>query len=130
MAGAFAVSGLQNVEAIVLDREFEVLHVLEVLLKDAAYLHQLVVRCGHFFRQISDRMRRAHARNNIFALRVDEVFAVENLFSGGRVARESNSRRAGVAHVSKHHRLNVNRRSPFVRDAVLPPINDGAIVHP
>ena len=41
MTGAFAVSGLQDVEAIFLDREFEVLHVLEVLFKGAANVHQL-----------------------------------------------------------------------------------------
>src|SRR5262249_21573670 len=84
MTSAFAVSGLQNVEAIVLDRKFKVLHVLEVTLKKAANLHQLAVRCGHFFRQIGDWMRRAHASDHVFALRVDEVFAVENLFAGSR----------------------------------------------
>jgi hypothetical protein len=130
MAGAFAVSGLQNVEAIILDREFEVLHVLEVPFKDAANVHKSLVRGGHFFRQIGDRMRRAHASDHVFTLRVDEVFAVENFFAGGRVARECHSRRAGVAHISEHHRLNVHCCSPLVRDAVLPSINDGAVVHP
>jgi hypothetical protein len=130
MTGAFAVSSLQNVEAIILDREFEVLHVLEVPFKSRPNFHQLAVRCWHLFRQFDDRMRGAHASNNVFALRVDEVFAVENLFPSSWVARECHSRRAGVAHISEHHRLNVHRRSPLVRDAVLPAINNGPIIHP
>ena len=75
-------------------------------------------------------MWRAHARNHVFALRVNEVFAVENLFAAGRIPRKRHPRRASVAHVSKHHRLNIDRSSPIVGDTVLSPINDRAIVHP
>ena len=130
MAGALPVASLQNVQPVFLHSELEVLHVVEVPFKDAAHFHQFAVRGGHFFRQIGDGMRRAHASDHVFALCVDEVFAVENLFASGRVARECHSRRTGVAHISEHHRLNVHRRSPLVRDAVFPPVNAGAIIHP
>src|SRR5215217_6224755 len=88
------------------------------------------MRSGHFFHQIGDWMRRADTSNDVFALCIDEVFAVENLLARGWVARECNSRCAGFTHVSEHHRLHIYRCSPLARNAVLPPINDRAIVHP
>ena len=130
MAGALAVSGLQNVEATFLYREFEVLHVFEVMFKDRADFHQLFVRCGHFFCQIANRMRRPHTGDDIFALRVNQIFTIEHLLAGSRIARERDSRRAGFAHISEHHRLDVDRRAPVVRNPVFPSINDGAIIHP
>ena len=95
-----------------------------------AHLHERFVRSRHFLRQIGDRMRRAHARDDIFALRVDQVFAVKDFFAGGRIARERDTGRARFAHIAKHHRLNVDRRAPIARDAVFPPINNRAIIHP
>ena len=71
MAGALPISRLQNVEAIFLHGKLEVLHVLEMVFKEAAHFHQLSVCCGHFLCQITDWMRRAHTGNDIFALGVD-----------------------------------------------------------
>ena len=71
MAGALAIARLQNVKAVVLHREFEVLHVLKVLFQGCADFHQVSVRRGHLLREIGNRMRRAHACDHIFALRVD-----------------------------------------------------------
>src|ERR1044072_8186868 len=75
-------------------------------------------------------MGRANASNHVLALSVDKVLAVEKFFASGGVACERDAGCTSVAHVSEHHRLNIDRRSPLVRDAVLPPINDGAVVHP
>ena len=88
------------------------------------------MRCRHFLGELGDRMRRANARDDIFALGVDQIFAVKDFFAAGWVAGEGNSRRAGFAHVAEDHRLDVNRRAPIVRDPILPPINNGAIIHP
>ena len=76
--GAFAVSRLQHVEPIVLDRELKVLHVLEMLLEERADFHQRLVRRWHFFGELRDRVRRAHAGDDVFALGVDQILAVEN----------------------------------------------------
>ncbi len=75
-------------------------------------------------------MRRAHTGNDVFALRVNKVFAVEDFFPGRWIARKCNSGRTRLSHVAEHHCLNVHRRSPFVRDPVFSPIHDRAIVHP
>ena len=41
----------------------------------------------HFLREIGNRMRRAHASNHVFALGVDQIFAVETFspLAGSRV---------------------------------------------
>ena len=129
-AGAFAVARLQNVKAVVFDRELEVLHVLEMFFEKRAHFHQRLVRGRHFLGELGDRVRRAHARDHVFALRVDQIFAVENFFAAGRIARERDAGRARVAHVAEDHRLHIDRRAPVVRNAVFPAINNRAVVLP
>ena len=119
MAGAFAVARLQNVEAVVFDRELEVLHVLEVLLEDARGLSS--APCAPPAFPSPDCAIGCGVRTpatDVFALGVDQIFAVENFLAGRRIARESNAGRARLAHVAEDHRLNVHRRAPIVRNAV------------
>ena len=130
VTGALSVAGLQNVKAVVLDREFEVLHVLEMVLEDFAHSHERLVRGWHFPGQIGNRLRRAHAGDHVFALRVDQVFAVENFFAAGRVTRERDPSRAGFAHVAEDHCLDVDRRPPIARNPILSAIDDRPVVHP
>src|SRR5437016_1108465 len=73
MASAFPVASLQNVEAIFLYSELKVLHVLEMTFKKRAHLHQLFMSDRHFLSQIGNRVRRAHAGDNVFALSVDQI---------------------------------------------------------
>ena len=130
MAGALAVSGLQNVEATFLHRKFEVLHVLEVMFKNRADFHQLFVRCRHFFRQIANRMRRPHTGDDIFALRVNQIFTIEHLLAGCGVACETDARAGVVAHVSEHHRLHVRRGTDVVRNPLHSSVICGFVVPP
>ena len=130
MAGAFAISRLQNVKTLLFHRKLEVLHVLEMALQKGADPHQFLVRRRHFSYQIVDRVRRAHSRHNVFALSVDQILAVEYLFAGRRVARKGNTRRARFSHVAEHHCLDVHRCAPIVRNAIFPAINDRSIIHP
>ena len=75
-------------------------------------------------------MRCAHARDYIFALCVDEIFAVKNFLAAGRIARECHAGCACLAHVAENHHLNVHGRAPIVGNAVLAAINNCAVVHP
>ena len=68
--GALAVAGLQHVELLVLDRELEVLHVAEMALELGAHILEFVVEPRHVVGQLGDRLRRPHARHDIFALGV------------------------------------------------------------
>ena len=128
--GAFAVAGLQDVEAVVFDGELEVLHVLEMLLEERRDFHERLVRSRHFLGELRDRMRRAHARHDVFALGVDQIFAVEDFLAGRRITSKGNAGRARVAHVAEDHRLHIDRRAPVVGNAVFAAVDDGAVVVP
>ncbi len=97
MAGALAVARLQHVQLALLDRELDVLDVLEVPLEDRADLQELGVGLGHLVLQLEDGLGGAHAGDDVLALRVDEELAVELVRAVGRVARE---RDAGAGRVS------------------------------
>src|SRR5205814_7143975 len=56
--------------------------------------------------------------------------AVELLRAVRRIARERDARPGLVARVAVDHRLHVDRGAPLGGDVVLPPIDDGAVVHP
>ena len=77
-AGALAVAGLEDVEAVVLDGELQVLHVAEMVFQRVADLEQLLVADGHFLAQLRDGLRRADAGHHVLALGIDEVFPVKH----------------------------------------------------
>ena len=91
---------------------------------------EFLVGGGHFLRELRDRFGRADAGDDVFALGVDEEFAVELLRAVGRVARERHAGAGVVTGVAIDHGLHVDGRSPFGGDAVLAAIDDGAVVHP
>ncbi|OQB91751.1 MAG: hypothetical protein BWX83_00436 [Candidatus Cloacimonetes bacterium ADurb.Bin117] len=151
--GAFAVAGLQHPELAFLDGEFDVLHILGVVLKLLLGGEKLLIDPGHRLFQggifcgafgfgnpgqfspalrayLRDLLRGADSRHHVFALGVDEVFAVEKVLAGGGVAGEGHAGGAGFAHVAENHGLNVHSGAPVVRDAVKLAVEDGAVVVP
>ena len=68
---------------------------------------------GSWSLQLGHGFGRAHAGHDVFALRVDEEFAVEHLLAGGRIAREGDAGAGVLAGVAKDHRLHVDGRAPF-----------------
>ena len=63
--------------------------------------------------QFSDRFGRANTGDNVFALGVDEEFAIEDFLASRWVARERHSGAGIIARVSEDHCLNVHGSSPF-----------------
>ena len=129
-AGALAIAGLQHVELLVLDRELEVLHVAEVAFELRPHIFKLVVYGRHVLGQLVDGLGRADASDDVFALGVDEVLAVQRLLAVGRVAREGDPGGAVGTAVAEHHGLDVDGGAPRPRDAVALPVEDGAVVRP
>ena len=141
-AGPFADAALQHPELPLLDGELDVEHVGEVLLQLGADGVELLVDFGHgvlhahevlvllVLGVVVDRARGADARHDVFALGVHEPLAVEFVVAGGRVAREGDAGGRGVAHVAEHHRLDVDRGAPVVRDALDPAVGDGLFAVP
>jgi len=146
---ALAGAGLQHPELLVLNGEFNVLHFFIMLFQFGVNLYQIRVGGGHVFFQrrifcgpflfgdvvvfgpaqgafFGDLLRGADAGDDVFALRVDQVFAVKPFFAGGRVAREGDARGAAFAAVSENHGLDVDGGAPVVVKAVHLAVQDGA----
>ena len=79
---------------------------------------ELVIHLGHLLLQVADRTRRAHACDDVLALRIDEVLAHELLRARGRVAREGHARAGAVAGVAERHLLDVDGGAPLIGDLV------------
>ena len=127
---AFRVAALQHVKLAIFDGKFNILHVGVMLFKQFAGIGELLERVWQIFCETGNVLWRAHAGNDVFALRIDEVFAVELLDAGGRVAREGNAGTGGWAHVPEDHRLHVDSCADVIRDLIDAAINDRAVVAP
>ena len=128
--GALAVAGLEHVELAALDGVFHVLHVAVVVFERLRDVHKLLVNLRHDLLERLDLLRGADAGDDVLALRVDQILAVELLLAGGRVAGERNAGAGGVAHVAKDHALDVDGGAPVGRDVVHAAVVDGARVIP
>lgn len=129
-AGAFAIAGLEHVEDVGFDSEFEVLHVFEVFFEGISDFVEFFIGFGHFFFEICNGFWGADAGDDVFALGVDEVFAVEDFFAVSRVASEGHTGSAVVPHVSEDHGLDVDGGAPFVGDVVFLTVYNGTVVVP
>ena len=121
---------MQNEKLVLLDGEFEVLHVFEVLFQLRTNLLQIFKTLGHFLGELTDGIGRAQTCYDVFALCINEIFAVEQFLAVGGVAREGNACRAVVASIAEYHSLNIHSRAPFGRDTVFLAIQDGALISP
>ncbi len=90
-SSALAVSRLEHEELAPLDREFHVLHVTVMALEFFGDCHELFVNVRHDFLQLVNRLRCADPSDDVLALGVHQEFAVELLFTRGRVAGEGDA---------------------------------------
>ena len=127
---AFAVAGLQEIELAFLDGEFHILHIAVMGFQLIGQADEFAVAVRQVFRQFRDRLRRAYAGDHVFALGVDQVFAVDAPGARGGIARERDARARRAAHVAKDHGLHVDGRTPVPGDVVHPAVHIGARVVP
>ena len=73
-----------------------------------------------------DRLRRADARHHVFALGIDQEFAIEQLFAGGGIAGEGDAGGRGFAAIAEHHGLHRDGGAPVLGNVVQPAIGVGA----
>ena len=127
---ALGAARLEHVEAVALDGELDVLHVAVVGLERAQDAQQLGVGLGQLLGQFVQRARRAHAGDDVLALRVEQEVAAGLGRAGQLVARERDARRRAGAEVAEHHLLDVDRRAPVVRDVVDAAVGHRAVAQP
>ena len=86
---------------------------------------------GHARRcMLADRLRRADAGDDVLALGVGQVLAVEHLLAGVGVARERDARARVVAHVAEDHGHDVDGRAQVVGDLVVLAVVVRALAEP
>jgi hypothetical protein len=129
--GALAGAALQAEKLAALDGELDVHGVFEVRLQRVAALVQARARGGEpAFCHRFDRSRGADAGDDVLALRVHQVLAVNLPFARRRVSRETHAGGAIGAGVPVHHRLHVHGRAPEVRHLVDAAVRHRALVVP
>mmetsp|Transcript_6723 Transcript_6723/g.17216 ORF Transcript_6723/g.17216 Transcript_6723/m.17216 type:complete len:986 (-) Transcript_6723:44-3001(-) len=133
-ARALAPAGLQHVQLPLLHRELDVLHVAVVLLQQLRVADQVLKRVRQRLLHGEDVLGRADARHHVLALRVHQVLTVQQVLARGGVAGEAHARARGVAHVSEHHGLDVDRRAlqpgdPRHRHVLLGAVTVPAVEH-
>jgi len=103
----------------VLERELDVLDVLEVLLELGRQAIKLAVDLGELAAlHPGNRFRRTCPRDDVLTLRIGEHVTVEDVLSSPAVARERNAGAAVVAHVAVDHGHDVDRSTETIRNAV------------
>ena len=128
--GALAVTGLEHVELAVFNGKLHVLHIAVMGFELVCNGGKLLVHLGHVLFELSNGRGSTHAGNHVLSLGVDEVFAEEGLFAGGRVAGKGNASAGVFVQVTKHHGLHVDGGAPAVGDVVHAAIDVGAGVVP
>ena len=78
-------------------------------LQPVVQLDQLAVDSRHFLFHLGNRLGCAYPRYHILALRVDQVFAVNEILAGAGIAREANAGAGIITHVAKHHGAYIHR---------------------
>ena len=127
-----AVAGLQTIQRAFLDGELEVLHFVIMVFQLGAQLLQLPEQVGHFLGHVVERLGSADARHHILALRIHQIFAIQQVFAGGGVARKTDSGGRIIAAIAEHHGADINRRTigHLRRDFKFAAVINGAFAHP
>ena len=91
--------------------------------RKTAFTHRLAL-------DARDGLWRADPGDNVFALGVDQIFAIEQALARRWVTRKGHTRSGGFAHIAKHHGLNVDGGAPAFGDVMHLAIKVGAVIHP
>ena len=127
-----AHASLKHPEFALLDGELDIAHIAIVILERQEDALELLT-CGLEAwggLEIGDGLGVADASDDVLALGVNQKVAVELLGTVGRVTREGDAGRGGLALVAKGHGLNVDGGTKLVGNAMLFAVDAGALVHP
>ena len=100
--------------------------------KFVAQIDQLPVKIRHFYRQFLHRFRCAYAGNHVFALRINQIFAVHFINAGAWIAGKADAGCAIIAHIAEHHGDDINGCAVghIRRNMKFAPVIDGAFARP
>ena len=140
LSSALATSCLQHVQLVLLDGEFQILHVCVMFFQLVTHRVKLSKNARHrlfhrftvtsLTRGTGQWQRCADTGDDILALRIDQEFAIKAVFTCRWIAGEGNTRGTIGSHISENHCLHIDSRSPGRRNAVQTAIGNGPCVHP
>ena len=93
-------------------------------------LHKLLKAFRQILLQPCDRLRCSDSGYNILSLCIDQVLAVNSLFTGGRISGKGNTGSGGIAHVSEYHGLYIDCSTPVSRNIVHSAVNNCSFIIP
>ena len=151
--GTFSVTGLQEPQFSFLHGEFHILHIMIMVFQLCLQFVQLPIDFRHGFfhwrifgdavffwntstfrptlrTNLRDLLRCTDTSHHVFALCVDQVFTIEEVFSVTGITRETYTGSGSIAHIAEHHSLYADSRAPFGRNPFHLTIEDSTFVHP
>ena len=125
-------TGLKHPKLTLFNGELDVAHIAEMVFEDGEYLFELTTSLfkARSFLELCNGAGITNTGNNVFALCVNKVVAVEFLFAICRVTRKSNARSGGVALVAENHGLNVYGSTQIIGDLILLAVENSARIVP
>ncbi len=127
---ALAVARLQHPQLAAFDGEFDILHVAVVLLELATDPGELGVGPGHLVFQLGDRLGQPDPGDDVLALRVRQVVALDLLFTRAAATSHGHTGGAVAAHIAEDHRDDVHGRAQVVSDLGRVAVVDSALPVP
>ena len=103
--------------------QFAILH------RHDLFQRRQVDAAGFLCRKV-ERLWGPDAGDDVLALGVDQILAIELVNAGGRIAGERDASGTVSAEISEDHGLDVDRGAPFRRKTVQLAVGNGALVHP
>ena len=91
---------------------------------------QFLGRPGNHLLQFGKQSRGTSSGDYVFALSVNQKFAVKVLVTARWITRKCHSRRTVITKVAEHHGLHIDRRAPVVGNLVKLSISDRTIIVP
>lgn len=128
--GPLADPGLEHPQLSALDGELDVAEVLVVVLQRLHDLHQLVVRHLVELFEIGERHGVADSGDDVLALGVAEVVAVDALLAAGGVPGEGDAGAGVGPEVAEDHGADVDGGAEVVGDAFLAAVELGPVAVP
>ena len=125
-------TGLKHPKLALFNGELDVAHIAEMVFEDGEYLFELTTSLfkARSFLELCNGAGVTDTGNNVFALCVNKVVAVEFLFAICGVTRKSNARSGGVTLVAENHGLNVYGSTQIIGDLVLLAVENSARIVP
>ena len=127
---ALARAGLEHPQFAPLDSELHVLHITVMALKQLGHPNELLVDVGHHLLQLSNLERGTEASDDVLALSILQVLAVQMILTGAWVAGEGDAGAAAFTHIAKDHSTDVDAGAPIVGNLAELAVGDGPLAVP